>query len=95
MDDAEALKLSKEILEKTGEICTYVIDTVRRESEDKQMAIAMALIGRLFGTAYAATLQSLGPEGARLWAEELLMIAERTISELGGQVGFTITVKED
>lgn len=94
MDDAEALKLSKEVIERSGEICADVITSVRRESADKQMAIAMALIGRLFGTAYAATLQSLGPEGARLWAAELLTIAESTISELGGQVSFTITVKE-
>lgn len=94
MDDAEAIKLSKEISDRAMELSTDVIKAVRREPRDKQMVIAMALIGRLFGTAYAATLDQLGSEGARLWATELLTIAQMTISELGTQVSFTITVKE-
>lgn len=94
MDDAEVFKISKEISDRAGEISTKVISMVRREPEDQQMVIAMTLLGRLFGTAYSATLNSKGADGARMWAEGLLMIAEKTIAELGGQVSFTIAVKE-
>lgn len=94
MDDAEAFELSSEISERAGAISVDVIAMVRREPADQQTVIAMALLGRLFGTAYSATLAHKGPKGALLWAEGLLLIAERTISGLGGHVSFTVAVKE-
>ena len=87
-------EIVQKLSEEAGRICADVITRVRKTHEPLQQTLAILIIGRLFGTAYSATVAREGPEAAMDWASNVLLSAESIAQQCGEEIHFMVARKD-